>query len=400
VNTVSVPLSHFARIFNGKTPSKADQRESGHPVLKIKDVDEDGVFRKQFNSYVEPCFAEKHSSKFIVSGDILILNAAHNADYVGSKVYRAENEVAGSLATGEWLIIRPQKDLLDPVFAYYWAISGETRFQIRQLVKGIHLYPRDVERLKIFLPPLEEQKRIAAILDKADAIRKKRKQAIELTEQFLRSAFLDMFGDPITNPKAWPTAIMKDCIADISSGWSAKSDDKVREPNDWAVLKISAVTSGRFLPSEHKVVSSIGSGRKLVVPKRGDLLFSRANTRELVAATCLVEADSERLFLPDKLWRLTVSNDMNPEYLRYLLAHPRYRSYLTRQATGTSGSMLNVSQQKLMGMKLPKPPIEVQQAFSDIVWKTYQLQATSNESAENMTAQFNGLTQRAFRGGL
>jgi len=265
-------------------------------------------------------------------------------------------------------------------------------------VKGITL---DVLLgLKIPLPPLEEQKRIAHVLDKADAIRKKRKQTIELTEQFLRSAFLDMFGDPITNPKGWPTAIMKDCIADISSGWSAKSEDKVKEPDDWGVLKISAVTSGRFLPSEHKVVSSIEPSRKLIVPKRGDLLFSRANTRELVAATCLVEADSERLFLPDKLWRLTASNDMKPEYLRYLLAHPRYRSYLTRQATGTSGSMLNVSQQKLMGMKLPKPPIEVQQVFSDIVWKTYQLQATSNVSAENMTAQFNGLTQRAFRGEL
>jgi len=206
-----------------------------------------------------------------------------------------------------------------------------------------------------------------------------------------------MFGDPITNPKGWPTAIMKDCIVDISSGWSAKSEDKVKGPDDWGVLKISAVTSGRFLPSEHKVVSSIEPDRKLVVPKRGDLLFSRANTRELVAATCLVEEDSERLFLPDKLWRLTVNNDMKPEYLRYLLAHPRYRSYLTRQATGTSGSMLNVSQQKLMSMKLPRPPIEVQQVFSDIVWKTYRLQAMSNASTAVMTAQFNGLTQMAFR---
>ena len=59
-----------------------------------------------------------------------------------------------------------------------------------------------IEELEISLPPLEEQKRIAAILDKADALRRKRQQAIDLTDQLLRSVFLDMFGDPVTNPKA------------------------------------------------------------------------------------------------------------------------------------------------------------------------------------------------------
>ena len=62
-------------------------------------------------------------------------------------------------------------------------------------------------------PPLAEQKRIAAILDKADAIRRKRQEAIALTEEFLRSAFLDMFGDPVTNPKGWPVATLTPSVA-------------------------------------------------------------------------------------------------------------------------------------------------------------------------------------------
>ena len=337
--------------------------------------------------------ARAHRLKLFPKGTIVFAKSGMSAKL--ARVYQLEEPayVVSHLAT-----VIP-KGMVSSAFLKHWFDKNPpSRLIPNEAYPSIRI--SEIERLKIPLPPLEEQKRIAAILDKADAIRKKRQQAIELADQFLRSAFLDMFGDPITNPKGWPTSIMKDCIADISSGWSAKGEEKERGKGEWGVLKISAVTSGRFRPAEYKVVGSIEPGKKIIVPKKGDLLFSRANTRELVAATCLVEEDCERLFLPDKLWRLTVNDDMKSEYLRYLLAHPRYRSYLTRQATGTSGSMLNVSRQKLMSMKLPQPPIEVQQAFSDLVWKTYQLQKTNANSAEKMTSQFNSLSQRAFRGEL
>ena len=74
------------------------------------------------------------------------------------------------------------------------------------------------EELQIPLPPLEEQKRIAAILDKADAIRRKRQQAIQLADDFLRSVFLDMFGDPVTNPKGWEVKHLGDCLDFLTSG--------------------------------------------------------------------------------------------------------------------------------------------------------------------------------------
>ncbi len=80
----------------------------------------------------------------------------------------------------------------------------------------------DLEGLSVSLPPLEEQKRIAAILDKADAIRKKRQQAIELADQFLKSVFLDMFGDPVTNPLDWPVKPLSD-FANVITGYPFRS---------------------------------------------------------------------------------------------------------------------------------------------------------------------------------
>ena len=126
-------------------------------------------------------------------------------------------------------------------------------------------------------------------------------------------------------------------IKSIETGWSANSEDRPREKDEWAVLKISSVTSGRFLPREYKVVADDQIDRELLTPKRGDLLFSRANTRELVAATCLVEQDEPKLFLPDKLWKIIPDEEITcTAYLRYLLAHPRFREKLTKQATETT----------------------------------------------------------------
>jgi type I restriction enzyme S subunit len=247
----------------------------------------------------------------------------------------------------------------------------------------------------------KQQRRIADILDKADAIRRKRKEAIALTEELLRSAFLEMFGDPVTNPNGWPVKPLGDVIASLDAGWSANGDARLRTDDEYGVLKVSAVTSGVFRSEEHKAVPSSAIDRELVTPRRGDLLFSRANTRELVAATCLVERDEPRLFLPDKLWRVVPrTNAATAPYLRFLLAHDRLRSELTKTATGTSGSMLNVSMDKLRGLRAPFPPIEPQMKFASLVWKSLDAKA-KHEAAQCTTEDlFNSLVSRAFAGEL
>jgi type I restriction enzyme S subunit len=89
---IKIKLFQVVSIFNGKTPSRLEQRINGYPVLKIKDVSEDGNFEGVFESFVDLEFPDKFTTKKIVSGDILILNAAHNADYVGKK-YTKQNLV-------------------------------------------------------------------------------------------------------------------------------------------------------------------------------------------------------------------------------------------------------------------------------------------------------------------
>jgi len=277
----------------------------------------------------------------------------------------------------------------------FWALT-QARLGQRAITTSIPGLNRDeLYRTKVLRRPVSEQRRIAAVLDKADTIRRKRRQSLGLLDEFLRSAFLELFGDPVRNEKGWEVGELGAVIRSVEPGVSVKGEKGAPGPVEWAVLKISAVTSGWYLPEECKVVARVP--HRPVVPARGDLLFSRANTRELVAATCIVDREVPRVFLPDKLWRITPRAEAaTVEFLRYLLAEPRFRATLTRHATGTSGSMLNVSQEKLLRLRLPVPPLRLQQRFAALVWRTYETRTHVRAGSSHAGMLFDSLAQRAF----
>src|SRR5437764_1078219 len=123
-------LNEVATVLNGKTPSKMEQRTTGFPVLKIRDIDNSGRFIGPFTSFVELDMAADLSDKLIREGDTLILNAAHNAEYVASKSFFASGSVVGALATGEWLIVRPNLKKIDARYLHFWSQSAGSRKHI------------------------------------------------------------------------------------------------------------------------------------------------------------------------------------------------------------------------------------------------------------------------------
>jgi type I restriction enzyme, S subunit len=263
------------------------------------------------------------------------------------------------------------------------------------------LSPKVLADFDVPFPELSEQRRIAAILSKAEKIRRNCGQIQVIADALLHSAFLHMFGEPISNPLRWPQGVIGDCLTGIAGGWSANGDSRSAAADEMGVLKISAVTTGEYIPSENKMVSAIPEGKQLIIPQAGDLLFSRANTRELVAATCLVLNAPQNVFLPDKLWRLDVNREVaEPAYLKCVLSNPEYRHLLCARATGTSGSMLNISKAKLINNPILIPPIDRQRSFAAL-WQSVRLISSERKSgAREAEALFDSLSQRAFRGEL
>jgi len=134
----------------------------------------------------------------------------------------------------------------------------------------------------------------------------------------------------------------------------------------------------------------------------GDLLISRANTSELVGAVALVEGAYDGLLLPDKIWRFVWRDDKSsvPEFVWQLFQSRVLRTAISRRSTGTSGSMKNISAQKLMGIEVIRPPVERQREFARLFRQARKVSALATRHLTELDALFESLQSRAFSGGL
>jgi type I restriction enzyme S subunit len=295
-------------------------------------------------------------------------------------------------------VLRPKKDV-----DIRYICRHLERYDVTPFITGStrgKLTKTAANNIPIALPPLEEQRRIAAILDKADGVRRKRKEAIRLTDELLKSTFLEMFGDPVTNPKGWEVRELGDCVKDIESGWSPKCDTRQAEPEEWGVLKLGAVTYGHFNPDENKAMLPDDVPRQELEIKTGDLLVTRKNTYELVGASAFVQMTRPKLMLPDLIFRLRLIDGIDPVYVWQTLSQKTMRLKLSGLAGGTAGSMPNISKARLRTLPFPVPPQLLQLKYREIFnqfWLKKEHQKESEEISENL---FNSLLQKAFRGEL
>lgn len=298
--------------------------------------------------------------------------------------------------------IRPNNErTIDKRFLRYCIESREFKTQIQRLITGSaqpNFGPLHLSKVTIPLPPLSEQKRIAEILDQAEALRAKRRAALALLDELTQSIFLDMFGDAEVNSSRWPVKKVEEYVFEFQGGKSLESIDDDNSIN--RVLKVSAVTGMKFRPFESKPVPDAYAPPKEHFVKPNDLLFSRANTTELVGAVAYVSECSENLLLPDKLWRFVWKNpgEIHPLFIWFLFQTRPVRREIGNRATGTSGSMKNISKAKLNGIPTILPPFDIQELFANRVKSVENIKTELRKSLADFDALFASLQYRAFRG--
>jgi type I restriction enzyme S subunit len=389
-------IAEFCRTGTGGTPSRSEPRyyEGDVPWIKSGELHENLICKAE--EFLTEEAVRETRLKIVPSGAILI------AMY-GATVGRVAR--LGIPATTNQAVchVIPDAKIADVHYLYYCLRSKLPEFLARR-VGGAqpNISQGIIRETKIPLPPLDEQRRIAAILDKADALREKRRRAIKKLDTLLQAVFLDMFGDPVTNPKGWRTSSMESILEAIDSGWSPVCLDRPTEKDEWGVLKLGAVTSCEYREHENKALPSELQPRPELEVKDGDLLFSRKNTYDLVAACALVLSTKPKLMLSDLIFRLRLKKDaeVTPEYLWLLLTHPGKRKKVQSLAGGSAGSMPNISKSRLKDLKIEIPPMALQQKISSQVRKVYKLKATLLTSSLLADDLFESLRQRAFSGEL
>jgi len=268
----------------------------------------------------------------------------------------------------------------------------------QQAIGGVIKYIKlgNLTEAEIPIPSIREQQKIVENLSKANGLISLRKEQLAKLDQLVKSRFIELFGDPESNNNNWATVSIGDVIQSCESGWSGNGTQRKKTPGEIAVLKVSAVTKGYFIPEECKVLDDQQNIKKYVFPQKGDLLFSRANTREMVGATAVIMQDYPELILPDKLWKIRFMNCANVVYMKHILSHQSIRSKFSAVSTGTSGSMFNVSMEKFKSIVIPLPPIEQQQQFAAFVEQTDKSKFDLKQSLEKLEMLKESLMQQYF----
>lgn len=375
----------------------------GTPILKMFNIGRlDGSWVLDRVDRIEVTDRERRTFGLQL-GDVLV-NRVNSREWVG-KCAVVDESTAGSVFESKNMRLRIDDSIALPTYFAAWLNSAgreQIARRLRQIIGMATVNRADLETLTIPLPPLPEQHRIVALLDEAAALRRLRAEADRRTAALVPAIFHEMFGDPDDASNGWARVPLSQVVERCEGGKSLASDAADHAETRYRVLKISAVTSGRFLPGEAKPVPAHYSPPATHFVRDGDLLFSRANTAELVGATAYVDVPPPNLLLPDKLWRFIWKTPLQvaPLYIWALLSQPAMRRAMSALATGTSGSMKNISQAKLLSLAIPLPPLPLQNQFAERVTAVRALEEQQRAARTRLDALNAAMLARAFRGEL
>ncbi|MBQ0755231.1 MAG: restriction endonuclease subunit S [Gammaproteobacteria bacterium] len=393
------PLSSLCDVKNGYAFKSNDYVSSGYRVIRITNVQK-GFVVDDDPKFIPNAIANKTSNFKLKLGDMLI-SLTGNVGRIG----RIQASHLPAVLNQRVGLIRPTSEDINDKFLFQYLNSDYFEGEAIKNSNGVaqlNLSSKWIENHLIPLPPLDDQIRIAHLLGKVEGLIAQRKQHLQQLDELLKSVFLEMFGDPVRNEKGWEKKPLGELLSRIDSGWSPKCEAEPANADEWGVLKLSAVTLGEFRPVENKAMLPNVEPKTQHEVKPGDLLFTRKNTYELVAATAYVYKTRPRLLMPDLIFRLVIKNqdELDPIYLWKLLSYPSQRKKIQSFAAGAAGSMPNISKANLKMVGAPVPDIDIQRKFTNVVHKVETVKRTYQKSLVNLESLYGALSQKAFKGEL
>lgn len=373
-------LDKVCRITMGQAPSGDSYNFDGHGLALIAGAGDFGKETPEPKKYTTA--AGKRSEE----GEIILCIRATIGDLNWSdKKYCLGRGVAGLFG---------HKDKLDQKYLWHWLKN------IAPLLKSkgkgatfLQVTKEDICSLEIALPPLAEQHRIAAILDQADELRQKRQQAIEKLDQLLQATFIDMFGDPVSNPKGWDLYKLSD-LGSISTGNTPSRDDADNFGNYLEWIKSDNLNNDEdYATTATEYLSEKGAKKGRVVPEGSILVTCIAGSFDCIGNLAMVE---RKVSFNQQINSITPNDTVILEFLYYLMkiSKPIIQNASTNSMKGM------ISKSKFSEILLPIPSKEKQIQFVELFKKLYGLKVSHKLYLNNADSLFKSLQNQAFNGTL
>ncbi len=270
------------------------------------------------------------------------------------------------------------------------AISGTAQPQITR---------QGLSAISVPVPPLPEQRRIAEILDKADALRAKRRASLAQLDTLTQSIFLDMFGDPVTNPKEWHIASLGELIS------VGPQNGLYRPASDYGtgtpILRIDSFYDGVVTGlATLKRVRLSSDEIRLYGVRPDEIVVNRVNSREYLGKSALIPELAEPTVFESNMMRFGVDRKrLNPIYLIQLLQSRNVRAHVLR-ASKDAVNQSSINQQDVKSIPVGLPPLPQQELFASYVRSSRRLRNVHRYSRVQLDALFASLQHRAFAGAL
>ncbi|MER2508143.1 MAG: restriction endonuclease subunit S [Amaricoccus sp.] len=374
-------LRHFANVFNSNVDKIVDPNEEPVRLCNYVDVYKNDFISLGLDFQVGSATPREIERFGLRMNDVIITKDSEDRHDIG--VPALVRETAPDLVCGYHLtVLRADTSRCHGGFLFWALQSKRAREAFSIAASGVTRYGLTQDGIRsqsIWLPDLEAQQRIAAFLDaemaRIDAlIEKKRRMLLVFDER------LQAIADQATSPTdADVTVPLRRVLLKIEQGWSPECEARLAEDGEWGVLKVGCVNGWSFAAAEHKALPAALAPRRELEVRDGDVLMSRANTRELVGSVAVVEGAPRRLMLCDLLYRLTFDErKISTQFAVLALRSRRARQHYEVCSNGSSASMQKIRHETIRSLMISLPPINRQRHLVAAFEETANLLSTSS----------------------
>ena len=353
----TVRLGDVCEIQSGGTPSrsKTEYWKNGTiPWVKIGDFS--GKYLNKTTEHITQKGLENSSAKLFSKGTILYSIFATLGEATILNIDATTNQAIAGIK------IKDKSSIdIDYLFAYLKSLKEE----VNRIGRGVAQNNINLSILKAFtfpLPPLETQKQIAKQLNKCTTLLAKHKQMLEKYDTLIKSRFIEMFGDPVQNPKGWKKTELGNLCKEVRYGTSKPAS----ENGKYTYLRMNNITyEGELDLTNIKSIDISEDELPKCSVRKGDVLFNRTNSIELCGKTCLYKLD-KTMVIAGYIIRVRVSEKLNPQYVSTLFNTKSIKKLLREMAKGAV-NQANINAQEMQSIQIPVPPISLQNEYESFV---------------------------------
>ncbi len=336
-----------------------------------------------------------NEGRFLIHGDILV-NSTGTGTLGRCNIFENTDSTSRYIADSHVTVMRPSKKISSSFFRYFM-MAENTQMEINlRCVNGstnqIELSKEKFLDFLIPLPPIEEQKKIAEILDKASNLISLRKKQIEKFDLLVKARFVEMFGDPVLNLMGWEKSELCNHIS-VVGGYAFKSDNFLE--SGIPVLRIGNINSGIFRNTNLVFWKKDDKlNRYLMYPN--DLVISLTGTvgKDDYGNVCILGDEYDCYYLNQRNAKLDLGETIDKYYLAYTLKFPMIKAKFTGISRGVRQA--NISNSDILGLTIPIPPIPIQNQFADFVQKVEKQKAQLQQGLVKLELTYKALIQQYF----